>query len=233
MIKIRRQFLAITIASLFLSVAIKAQEVNQLDANGKRTGVWRKYYENGKLRYQGQFKNGKEIGVFEFYAPHSSYPSIIKEFSENSDTAVVKFYEKTRLKTIGKMIGKNREGKWTYYFSDGTKIFSEENYINGKLNGILKNYYANGNLTEETFYKNGQKNGLSKIYTEKGILIEEVLYENGKLNGAAKYFDLKGNLKEKGMYKDGAREGKWEFYVDGELSDKPKERKTHSIKKQQ
>ncbi|MDY0781454.1 toxin-antitoxin system YwqK family antitoxin [Tenacibaculum sp. IB213877] len=232
MIKIRRQFIAITISLLFFSIAINAQEVNQLDANGKRTGVWRKYHDNGKLRYTGQFENGKEIGTFKFYTKYSSVPSIIKEYTVNSDTALVKFYtNKGRLKSLGNMIGKNRVGLWSYYFTNG-KIFSEEYYVNGKLEGVVKNFYANGKVTEETNYKNGLKNGVSKIFTESGILIEEVQYVNGKLNGEAKYYDLKGNLKEKGMYKDGSRDGKWEFYIDGEISDKPK-RTTHTIKKQQ
>lgn len=209
---------------LLFSIPICSQELNQINASGKRTGVWKKFYENGDIRYEGQFENGKEVGTFKFYNQGSSYPSIIKEFSKTSDSASVKFYTKSRLKTQGKMIGKKRVGKWTYFFSDGETIFSEEFYLNGQLNGILKNYYLNGQVTEATEYSEGKKHGVSKVYTEDGVLIEEVHYEYGKLNGEAKYFDLKGVIKEKGLYENGKRKGKWEFYIDGEISEKGRKR---------
>lgn len=222
MINIKRLFVVSLFFTFFFSVNLIAQKINQLNSEGKRVGIWRKYYNNGKIRYQGQFKNGKEVGVFKFYKNSSStHPEIIKEFLPNSNKASVKFYNKKgKLKSQGTMVGKSREGKWVYYFSNG-KLFSEEFYTAGKLNGLLKNYYPNGKTTEETQYKEGKKHGISKIYTDEGILIEEVNYTNGKLNGQAKYFDLKGNLQEKGGYKNGIRKGKWEFYVDGKASKKP------------
>ncbi|TYP96767.1 antitoxin component YwqK of YwqJK toxin-antitoxin module [Tenacibaculum adriaticum] len=230
MINIKRLFIGTIVFSFFFVSNAISQNVNKVDENGERIGVWRKYYENGKIRYTGNFKEGKEVGTFKFYNKSSSFPSIIKEFSTSSDSAMVKFYTpKGKLKSEGVMIGKNRVGKWMYYFSDG-KIFSEEFYVDGKLNGVLKNYYPNGKVTEESHYSNGLKNGISKTFSDDGILIEEVIYADGKLNGLGKYFDLKGNLKEKGMHKDGKRDGKWEFYMDGELAEK--KRVTHSIKKQ-
>ena len=62
---------------LFLVVlgtnSLEAQEkINQLDQNGKRTGIWKKFYPNQRIRYEGQFENGKEIGIFKFYNAASS-----------------------------------------------------------------------------------------------------------------------------------------------------------------
>ncbi len=214
---------------MFFVFSTKAQKINQFDANGKRTGIWKKFYDNNKIRYAGQFKDGKEIGIFKFYSPSSALqPIIVKVYS--GDFALVKFYnELGKLKTEGKMKGKNRVGKWTYYFTNG-KIFSEEEYINGKLDGVLKNYYSNGKITLECLYKNGKKNGYSKTYTDTGVLIEEVSYLNGKLDGEGKYYDLKGELKEKGRYKEGKRDGKWEFYMDGEIVTKKKRTKLSELK---
>lgn len=231
MINIKRLFIVTIVFTFFFVSNALCQKVNQLDTVGKRTGIWKKNYPNGRIRYTGTFINGKEIGTFKFYKNTTSkLPSIVKEYSINSDSASVKFYNYDgKLKTKGTMIGKNRVGAWYYYFSTG-KIFSEEFYVSGKLEGILKNYYANGKITEETTYKNGLKNGLSRVYTEEAILIEEVIYVAGKLNGPAKYFDLKGQIKETGVYKDNKREGKWEFYMDGEISDRPKQ-VTHRVDK--
>ncbi|WP_428740531.1 toxin-antitoxin system YwqK family antitoxin [Tenacibaculum sp.] len=234
MINIKRIFSTTLLLSVFFMTTAQAQKINQFDAEGKRDGVWKKYYDDNvnKIRYSGQFKNGKEVGTFKFYERNSyGVPSMTKDFSAKSDSAFVQFFTpKGKVKTKGWTIGKNRVGKWTYYFADG-KLFSEEEYVDGKLDGVLKNYYRNGNLTEETNYKGGQKNGLSKIFTESGILIEEVYYVDGKLEGEGKYYDLKGDLKEKGMYKNGKRDGKWEFYMDGEIVTGKRKRNVHSIPK--
>ncbi|OCK42751.1 hypothetical protein BA195_07515 [Tenacibaculum soleae] len=229
MLNIKRIFSIALLLSVFFTISIQAQKLNQFDSNGKRTGVWKKFYDNGKIRYSGTFKNGKEIGVFKFYKiTSSSQPTIIKEYAK--DTATVKFFDaQGRLKSTGKMLAKNREGKWIYYFTNG-KLFSEEKYKEGKLDGVVKNYYPNGNITQQTSYKNGKKEGVSKTFTDSGVLIEEVFYANGKLEGEGKYYDLKGGIKEKGMYKAGKRIGKWEFYMDGEIVTKRKKEKLSDLK---
>lgn len=223
MLNIKRKFSITLLLVLIFNISSQAQKINQFNANGKRTGVWKKYYDSNRIRYSGQFKDGKEVGTFKFYEnTPASLPVIVKEFSVASDTAFVQFFTpKGKLKSKGNMVGKKREGVWSFYFTNG-KILSEETYVNGELNGVVKNYYPSGIVTEETYYVNGKKEGLSKVYTDAGILIEEVNYKAGKLDGLAKYYDLKGQLKEKGNYKEGKKAGKWEFFMDGEVVDKKK-----------
>ncbi|NJN50207.1 MAG: toxin-antitoxin system YwqK family antitoxin [Polaribacter sp.] len=203
--------------------SVNAQKINQFDANNQRTGVWRKFYPNKKIRYEGTFKAGKEVGIFNFYDESSSlHPIAIKEFKETTDSVLTKFYTiKGVLQSQGNFIGKNREGKWIYFFADGKKM-SIEYYKNNLLNGLLTNYYPNDYVAEETNFLMGLKHGLSSKYTSDGILIEAVNYQKNILEGEAKYYDLKGNLKEKGIYKNGQKFGKWEFYLDGELTEKKK-----------
>lgn len=231
----RLYFIVIFSICFFANSEFNAQKINQFDANKKRTGVWKKYYPNKRIRYIGQFENGKEVGIFRFYdITDSSVPTCIKTFSRTSDSVSVAFYSlKGTLKSKGFFIGKKRVGVWKYFFPNG-KILSKEFYINDKLEGELINYYPNGKLTEVTNYRNGLKSGVSKKYSSDGILIEEVHFENGKPNGLAKYFELNGNLKEKGFYKNGKRVGKWEYYMDGEIAsdEERKKKKTFTKKKQ-
>jgi antitoxin component YwqK of YwqJK toxin-antitoxin module len=222
----------ILVGFLLISTVFFAQKINQYDENKQRTGVWKKYYENQKIRYEGQFKNGKEIGVFKFYDESTSQqPISIKKFSEKTDSVAVEYYLKDgKLQSKGFFIDKNRVGKWQYFFQDG-KIMSEEFYQKGKLEGKLVNYYPNGKPTEITYYKNGLKHGISQKFSSDGILIEEVTFENNVLNGIAKFFELNGNLREKGIYKDGKKLGKWEFYIDGEITDEKEKKKENEYKK--
>jgi antitoxin component YwqK of YwqJK toxin-antitoxin module len=220
MVNIKRLVFVYVLFTCFFSAdKINAQKINQFNEKKQRIGAWIKYYPNDKIRYTGQFENGKEIGVFKFYDISSSdFPVIIKTYSRSQDEVLVQFYTlKGTLQSKGSFVDKNRIGNWVYYFKDG-KIMSEEVYKQGKLEGKLVNYYPNGKATEITFYKDGLKDGLSQKYSSDGILIEEITFKKGKPNGLAKYFELNGNLKEAGSYKDGKRVGEWEYYLDGEVT---------------
>ena len=235
MINIKRLFFVCVLFTLFLSANIAvAQKYNQFNENKKRTGLWKKYYPNNRIKYTGQFENGKEVGTFKFYSNmYSAYPEAIKIFKKDSDSVAVTYlYQNGKARVTGTYLGKTRVGKWTYYFNNGT-LFSEEFYDEGKLEGTVVVYFKrNGKKAEESQYWKGKLHGFSKKYSDKEVLIEEVLFENGLENGLAKYYELNGNLKEKGVYKDGRRIGKWEFYIDGEQVNDKKKKETlkNSIK---
>jgi antitoxin component YwqK of YwqJK toxin-antitoxin module len=199
----------------------KAQtEYNKFDNNGKRHGIWKKYWDNNRIRYHGVFSHGKEKGTFKYYSPATSeFPIIIKEYHSNDGIADVKFYtEKGTLESEGKMNGKKRIGTWLYYHTDGKSVMSEENYTDGKLDGEYKTFYPDGSPTETAYYKNGKLEGNYKKYAIKGHLIYDFNYRNGMLNGKAAYYSRKtGDLIKKGQFKDDLRVGIWENYVDGEL----------------
>lgn len=201
--------------------SVNAQsKINQMDNNGKRHGVWRKYYSNERVRYVGKFEHGKEVGVFKYFsASNSDNPIIIKNYHSNDDLADVQFFTPGgKIESEGMMRGKKREGKWLYYHPDGKAIMSEENYSNGNLNGPYKTFYANGEPTETTSYKNGLQDGNYKKYSIKGFLYQDFNYANGMLNGMAIYYSRKtGDMIKKGPYNDDLRVGTWENYVDGEL----------------
>jgi len=231
MIKIKRLFfILLFFACFFTSEDFNGQKINQVNANNQRVGVWKKYYSNKRIRYVGQFRNGKEIGVFKFYDITSSrHPVIIKKFYENSDSLYVQFFTlKGKIETEGVLKGRKRVGNWKYFYPDGI-IMSEENYKNGKLHGSQIIYYQDGQVTEFATYKNGLLNGIVSKYSNKGVLIEEVTYENGALNGLAKYFELDGVLKETGNYKNGLRVGNWEYYMDGEVASEKEIRKKNTF----
>jgi antitoxin component YwqK of YwqJK toxin-antitoxin module len=229
MINIKRLFFISLFFSCFLCVStIDAQRNNQFDKNKKRTGVWKKYYPNKRIKYIGAFKDGKEVGTFKFYSmSFSRNPEAIKVFHKDSDSvSVTYYYDRGKLKAKGMLFGRDKVGKWVYYYKKGP-VFYEENYVEGKLSGKSIVYFkSNGKIAEESDYKNGLLDGHSKNYSDKGVLIEDVIYKNGKPNGLAKYFELSGGLKERGVYKNGIRVGKWEFYLDGEVVDAKKQRET-------
>jgi antitoxin component YwqK of YwqJK toxin-antitoxin module len=233
MILIKRFLLGVAFFACYLtSKECNAQKINQFDANHKRTGLWKKYHPNKRIRYTGKFNKGKEIGVFRFYDNTSSEkPVIIKTFFKDSDSLFVKFYSvKGTIKSEGALKGRKRVGNWKYFHVNGT-LLSEENYKNGKMHGTQLVYYGKGQVTESSQYKNGLLEGVSSKFSSKGILIEEITYKNGIPNGLAKFFELNGDLKETGIYMDGKRHGNWKYYLEGEIASeeelKKSKRKLH------
>jgi antitoxin component YwqK of YwqJK toxin-antitoxin module len=227
MILTKKLFIVFAFFACYLvSEDCNAQKINQFNANNQRTGVWKKYHPNKKIRYTGAFIDGKEIGVFKFYDSTSAEkPTIIKTFFKDSDSLFVKFYTLTgKIKSEGALEGRKRVGSWKYFYPNGT-IMSQENYKDGKLHGAQLVYYPEGKVTELSEYKNGLLDGISSKFSSKGILIEEVTYKNGIPNGLAKFFELNGDLKETGVYKNGKREENWAYYLEGEIASKEEQKK--------
>jgi len=196
-------------------------EINQMDAQGKRDGVWKKNYEGTtQLRYEGTFEHGKEVGEFKFYCLEcKANPTVTKSFNRNDDIAEVKYFTiKGKLVSEGKMKDKDRIGEWVYYHEKSKNVMTRENYTNGKLDGKVTTYYPNGKITEEINYKNGIKQGENYYYSPEGVLLKKLLYKDDQLQGQAFYYDAFGNVVIEGFYKDGKKHGLWKYYKDGKVA---------------
>ena len=197
-----------------------AQDINQIDAQGNRQGVWKKFYKNtNQLRYEGQFKDGKEIGVFKFYCEECrNNPSVVKEFNDNDGSKVSYYTIKGKLVTEGMIVGKERQGEWLTYHEKSNKVMMRENYLNNTLEGLVTVYYANDVVTETTNYSKGLKQGVSKNYSVNGVLLNEMNYVDDKLQGRAVYYDSNGQMTIEGRYKEGRKDGLWKYYKNGKLA---------------
>lgn len=210
------------IALFFLSTFyIQAQnDFNKLDANGKKDGLWKGFYKESKrLRYEGTFSHGKEVGLFKFFDDTKAGSVIAtREFNPNDNSAYTTFYDQAKNKVSeGKVVNKLFEGEWKYYHQASQRIMTIENYKKGKLDGLRSVYYPNGKIAEETNYKNNLKNGSYKKYSLNGIVLEESNYKDDQYNGPAIFRDPNGNIVSKGNFSNGVKKGKWQFFEKGEL----------------
>ena len=210
-------FFGIMLCSPF---AFSQSEINQMDAQGKRHGVWKKTFEGtDQLRYEGTFDHGKEVGEFKFYCEDcKNQPMVIKNFTGKDNIAHVKYFTvKGKLVSEGKMLNKNRIGEWIYYHEKSENVMTREQYVNGKLDGKVITYYPNGKTTQETTYKNAIKEGEDNYYSPEGVLLKKLLYKENELHGPALYYDAYGNVIIEGFYKEGKKHGLWKYYKDGKV----------------
>lgn len=197
-------------------------DFNKLDSNGKKDGLWKGYYpESKRLRYEGTFSHGKEVGEFKFFDDTKAGAVIAtRTFNPNDNVAYTVFYDQNKNKVSeGKVVNKMFEGEWKYYHHASTTIMTIENYKNGKLEGLRSVFFPSGKIAEETYYKNNLKNGLSKKYSEKGYVLEEATFKNNQYDGEAIFRDVDNNIVSKGKFLNGKKVGVWQFYENGKLKD--------------
>lgn len=196
----------IVTAFLFLTTitATFAQDVNKTNAQGNKEGSWIGYYPNSKtVKYEGTFKNGKEVGTFKFYADEPNKKLIAsKEFKADGSVYTI-YYNGKKKMSEGIYINKLKEGVWKTYHFDGVQVMADEPYKNDKLNGIKKVYYPSGKLSEEIEYKNGIADGIAYQYAENGVKIKETQNKNGILDGKIIIRDDTGKITDEAKYVNG------------------------------
>ena len=205
-----------------MSSNLSAQSINQFDANGKRHGIWEKTFEDTNiLRYEGEFLNGKEMGLFKFYKNinEKAVLTATKQFNETDNKANVKFFtSKGKVISEGQLDGKTYVGTWKYYQQRSNELLTIEHYDNfGKLHGERFVYYENGQVAEKQNYIGGKLDGVSYWYSEKNVVLKAFIYVDGELHGPSKYYNPKGELIIEGQYKKGKKDGVWKYYEKGEL----------------
>jgi antitoxin component YwqK of YwqJK toxin-antitoxin module len=209
---------------LFVPLFAFAQ-LNQIDANGLRQGLWQKQQSNGRLLYQGNFKDGKPVGEWKRFHPGGQVKAVIKYRAE-SDSADAQLFDEWGKKVAeGIYLNEKKSGRWVY-FTEGKKI-ADEQFKNGEKHGKAHKYYDTGEVWEETdwiqgkqegsyrvFFKNGepffqckmsnnQRNGLCLSYFQNGRVELEANYKNGLRHGEFKYFNEKGEYHYSLFYNEG------------------------------
>ncbi|PIF03311.1 MAG: hypothetical protein CR987_00340 [Draconibacterium sp.] len=191
-------------------------QTNQTDSNGKKQGIWQKNYPNGKPIYIGQFKDDKPVGLWKRFYPGGQIKAKI-QYSETSDTAFTVLYDVYRNKIAeGYYLNRQKTGTWKYF--NKKRLVSEEEYQNGKKNGVSKLYYKNGKLLETTEWKDGKKNGKYQAYFKDGNPYFQCKYKNNLRDGLCLTSFKNGRTELKAYYNAGLRDKDWSFYKqDGKL----------------
>lgn len=154
------------------------------------------------------------------------FPLLLEAQTQNLQ--IVKTYwdpwTKTQLKEVYNLIPhtQNKQGLYRGYDRNGI-LMTESNFLNGKLNGVVKHYYTadvraqeHGKLGSIETYKNDVLDGLSEEYQYPKnirVTVKSQTYQNGNLIKQTTYFDngkIKGQMVQNGltysMYESGQKE---------------------------
>lgn len=196
--------------TMTLYAQVDTTGINKSDSKGRKQGVWKKY-ENGKLVYEGQFKDNVPYGTFKYYFTNGKLKSV-SEFQQGVHKVKSTIYhENGKVASEGLFIDQIKDGVWNYYAKNG-QLITIENYALGKRTGEWKTFSVEGNLLEETHYLNDKLNGVHKTYYTDGNVSLEETYLEGQRNGRCTSYLPKNVMSSTGEYLKGQRIGEWHYY---------------------
>lgn len=197
----------VTAAKIYSKGKVIGQGI--VDAEGRRQGPWKEFYETGELRSEGSYKQGLREGDWIFY------------------------YRDGKEEQRGSYYKGKPEGDWKWTYNNG-QTWREESFIDGYEEGLAVEYNDTGKVVskgnylageregdwvidlgdhrEEGAYVAGQQQGIWKAYFPSGKLKNEGKYEQGRESGKHTEYYVSGQIREVGLYKFGLKEGDWYTY---------------------
>jgi antitoxin component YwqK of YwqJK toxin-antitoxin module len=185
---------------------------NQTDINNLKQGYWKKTYPDGKLLYKGFFKDNKPVGEMRRYFESGALKAIFFYDKTGESARVRLFYEDGKIAAEGKYFNTLKDSTWKYHSYYSGQVTSTEEFARGLRNGMMVNYYDNGDVSEKLEWKNNKKCGLWEQYLKGNILKLKGTYSDGRLEGEFLVNYEDGKSYAKGQYLHDQRYGKWVFY---------------------
>ena len=207
---------------LIFSFSIFAQNepVNRMDSQGRKQGLWKKVDDQGKLVYEGRFVNNVPTGEFRYYHETGELKSISNFLNGVHKVKTTMFHPNGNSASEGIFVDQIKDGEWKYWDTDGTLIavenyklgvkegmwatycagtgtlLQEEHYLDGKLHGVCKSYFTDGNPSNLITYVNGKRNGLSESYLTDKKVATHGHYHNNRKTGIWEYYSQNGHLRK-------------------------------------
>ena len=103
------------------------------------------------------------------------------------------------------------DGVVRQYYGNGT-VKEETTFRDGKAHGKSIEYYPRGEAFEESTYKSGMRDGPTKIYLREGLPWIEASYKNGKLHGIFLSYHDNGRIEARVRYRNGKPDGCYVAY---------------------
>lgn len=165
--------------------------------NGKKTGKWQTYFENGDLKEEGSYDN-------EIYLLANSWNKNGEQIVKDGYGTYETYYpESQNIIETGKIENGLREGLWKLNYQTTGTVFQESNYVKGKLNGIQKVYFESGQLYSSGEMINGLREGEWNWYNENGTISSSVSFIKDKKDGIQTMYSEIGAKTKEEIYKNG------------------------------
>ena len=185
---------------------------NNFDENGKKTGYWREFYDNGKIRYEGKFLEDHPVGEITRYYKGGTLQAKMLYTQDKREAYVKLYYENGKIAAEGRFIDKVKDSTWNFYSSYNEQLILKEYYLSGKRHGESIKLYPGRQISEKLIYELDSLNGSWEQYFENGTKRLSGNYLNGKREGEFRSWNAEGKPSIQGFYKNGVMHGKWKYF---------------------
>ncbi len=187
-----------------------------IDDEGVKDGPWKEYYEEGELRAEGTYNQGKRVGKWKFYHQNGSVEQDGNYNSQGNPEGAWKwFFDNGNVERDESYRNGLNDGIYTEYDETG-KVAVQGEYIDGLEEGFWK--YQYGDTREEGTYKGGKRNGEWKTYYDNGELSFVGSFIDDNPNGRHIWYWPDGKKRDQGEFLMGMRTGDWvQFDKDGNV----------------
>lgn len=187
------------------------------DKKGERDGHWTWYYDNGLVREEQTYVNGKAQGEGRFY-DNTGKLAVTQDWEKGKRNGLRKTYHANgQLMILATYANDELTGPYQTFYPQGQKEFEAE-LRDGKQTGKGITFYPDGSLQNESDYTNGLRNGTYIGYYPNGQVSESTSYINDLAEGAYKLYYPDGTPKAEGTFVKDKRNGVWKrYYPDGVL----------------
>lgn len=197
--------------------------------NGKKVGHWQFFYPNKKLHFEGDFEENKRNGLWIYYRRDGSKLNETWYRNDKVDSLSL-FYDKHNQLNARQFIENGRVKKTIFYYEDGAKRCTVEDYIDFKK---YTRFYPEGSKHYSSIDWKGKKNDTTFVYATDGRLKETLIFYKDLLLGASYHLDREspngnydfedgegrlyrfyddGTIKSRAFYSSGKKHGITEFY---------------------
>lgn len=146
---------------------------------------------------------------------------LLADFKDGMYNGSYQYFKHNKLKEEGTYLEGRKDGLYKEYYSDGIQVKREAPYTAGKLNGVEKRYYTDGKLESEKGYTMSVEDGIERKYDyQSSQMTTSRNYKAGQLHGhqTAHITSNIGNFIQTATYVMGKPVGEFsETFTDGTI----------------
>lgn len=163
--------------------------------NKQHTGVWKKFFVNGKLSEEGEYRDGT-------YYLLNAWSSTGEPLVTKGEGIYESYYDSAgNVQQSGKIAGGLRSGEWKTNYLGGKPLMTMV-YSEGKPEGRQATYFESEQISAEGSMVKGKREGEWKWYHENGNVESVVTFVGGLKQGSQFFYDDRGNLLRTEVYVD-------------------------------
>jgi len=139
----------------------------------KKEGFFKNYHENGQLKEEGNFINGKKDGLWKFYYENGQLEKEVNYKDDKLDGSYKVYHENNQLECdVSFKNGKQNDGEIISYHDNGT-ISRSVTLAEGQFEGEFNEWHKNGVLSRQGYYEKGEIHGPYKLINSDNVVEHE------------------------------------------------------------